>query len=177
MKIIFLAFLSITALYSSSLKSEMVKLFKQKQYNQLCTLGFKNFLSIQKDEEAISLYAFGCLYDDKIDNLAIPVILLKNSKEARANAAYFSTILMQKKLLQHSLIDGYKIASLNLPNTDYILSNVFHLYSNLKKYKKNSTYFFTDKKNIKISYKLYFKKKSIIIEEYYDNILLKKHTY
>jgi hypothetical protein len=159
----------------------MLGLFQNKIYKEVCSIGTKNFNNYRDDEEYISLYAFSCLYSDQIDRLAIPIILLRNSKESRANASYFSTILMQKKLLYHSLMDGYDISNLNLATTDYILSKVFDLYVKIGKYEKRQFYIFHDKESPKVTYKLYLQKTlkttKMIIEEYYDNILVKKHIY
>jgi len=127
------------------------------------------------------LYAFSCLKSDYIDRLSIPISLLKFSKEARSNSAYFSVILMQKKLLYHSLVDGYELSVLELPSTDYILSKVFDLYSKLGKHEKRSVYIFENKKNPKISYKLYLEKngdlQKMVIEEFYDTIAVHRHIY
>lgn len=178
MKIILLIFLTLS-LYGN--KTEMLHLFQNKKYEEVCNIGFENFSSNQKDEEFISLYAFGCLHSDYIDRLAIPVAMLKFSKEARANSAYFSIILMQKKLLLHAMSDGYNLSSLDLPTTDYILSKVFDLYSKLGEHMPRSLYMFEDTDNPKISYKLYLERdeklNKIIIEEFYDTISVKRHIY
>jgi len=177
MKLIALFFIFTIILNASNFKPEMIQLFKENKYQKLCKLGFKNFAAIRDDEQTLTLYAFGCLYADKVDNLAVPIILLKNSKEARANAAYFSTILMQKKLLFHSLYDNYPLKNINLPTTDYLLSKVFDLYLYSPQQLKKDTYILKDKKNQKVTYKLYLFEKKIVIEEYYDTILIRKHIY
>ena len=107
--------------------------------------------------------------------------LLKFSRESRANSAYFSVILMQKKLLYHSLIDGYSLSSLKLPTTDYILSKVFDMYAKLGIHEARSFYLFEDANDKKLTYKLYLAKdgkvNKIIIEEFYDTITIKRHVY
>jgi hypothetical protein len=88
---------------------------------------------------------------------------------------------MQKKLLYHSLLDGYQLSELKLPTTDYILSKVFDLYSKLGKHDKRTFYIFEDPKDKKLTYKLYLEKDykiaKMVIEEYYDTMLLKRHIY
>ncbi|MGD9719510.1 MAG: hypothetical protein AB7U24_09725 [Sulfurimonadaceae bacterium] len=179
MKIFLLFFLTL-CLYGDT-KTDMLHLFQNKKYEQVCNLGFENFTAYQKDEEFISLYAFGCLYSDFIDRLAIPVAMLKFSQESRANAAYFSTILMQKKLLLHAMSDNYDLSALNLPTTDYVLSKVFDLYAKQGKHSPRALYLFEDPQNPKITYKLYLEKdeklNKIIIEEFYDTISVKRHIY
>jgi hypothetical protein len=180
MKLI-LILLFITELLSADIKHEMLSLYQNQKYEQVCTLGFNNFGRYKKDEEFVSLYAFGCLKADYIDRLAVPTAVLKFSEEARANSAYFAIILMQKKLLYHAMIDNIDLTELKLPTTDYVLSKVFNEYAKLKKDQKRQFYIFKDPKDNKISYKLYIAKDNrvskMVIEEYYDTMLIKRHIY
>ena len=127
MKHLITILLFFTFAYSDT-KTDLLQLYNNKEYKAACKLGMDNYGDYTRDEAFISLYAFSCLNADYIDRLAVPISALKYSKEARANAAYFSTVLMQKKLLYHALIDGYPIGSLVLPTTDFVLSKVFDLY-------------------------------------------------
>jgi len=179
MKIILALIISLS-LYAD-IKQSMFNLYQNKKYEKVCSIGFDNFKKYRKDEEFVSLYAFSCLNSDYIDRLAIPTAILKFSEESRANSAYFSVILMQKKLLYHALIDEYDLSSLNLPTTDYILSKVFDLYVKLGKHQKRAFYLFEDENDKKLTYKLYIQKDTklskIVIEEFYDTIALKRHVY
>lgn len=165
----------------ADIKQNMLNLYENNKYEDVCTIGFNNFKTYKKDEEFISLYAFACLNSDYIDRLAIPAAMLKFSPEARANSAYFSVILMQKKLLYHAMVDNYDLSSLELPTTNYILSKVFDLYSKLGTHTARNFYLFEDAKDKKLTYKLYLDKSKklnkIVIEEFYDNITLKRHIY
>ncbi|MDF1881890.1 hypothetical protein JHD50_11380 [Sulfurimonas sp. MAG313] len=177
--IIFISlFLSIL---QADIKTSLYHLYQDKQYEDACKQGLKVFQQYRKDEEFVSLYAFSCLNADQIDRLAIPISILKNSEEARSNAAYFSVILMQKKLLFHALLDAYKLTALKLPKTDHVLSTVYELYSKESYARKRSHYSFIDPNNEKISYKLYIKNgnqhKKMVIEEYYDTIMTHRHEY
>ena len=179
MKIILIIFLTLS-LYADK-KQNMFNLYQNKKYEQVCQIGFDYFKKNKHDEEFVSLYAFACLKSDYIDRLAVPTAVLKFSKEARSNSAYFSIILMQKKLLYHALVDAYDLSVLDLPTTEYILSKVFDLYSKLGKHEKRSFYLFEDDKDLKLTYKLYLVKdgrvSKIIIEEFYDTIAIKRHIY
>ena len=165
----------------AGVKEKMFNLYENERYEEVCNIGFSNFGRYSKDEDFLSLYAFGCLKSDFIDRLSLPISLLKYTKEARANSAYFSVILMQKKLLYHALVDNYKLANYKLPTTNYILSKIFDYYTALGEHEPRNFYLFDDKNNPKLSYKLYLVKDSVpykmVIEEYYDNSLVKKHTY
>ncbi|MEA1919162.1 MAG: hypothetical protein U9N52_04930 [Campylobacterota bacterium] len=162
-------------------KSDLFGLYQDKNYKDACRLGMNNYPQYTRDEAFISLYAFSCLEADYIDRLAVPISALKYSKEARSNAAYFSIILMQKKLLYHALIDQYDISALNLPTTDHVLSKVFDFYVKDQRNKNANVFFYTDRKNDKITYKLYIEThphiKKMVIEVFHDKILSRRHLY
>lgn len=175
--LLILIYLSLNA----DVKDEMFNLYQNEKFEKVCNLGYGVFDLNSKDEEFVSLYAFACLKSDYIDRLAMPISLLKYTKESRSNAAYFSVILMQKKLLYHSLVDDYDLSELELPTTNHILSKVFNLYAKLGKHQKRLVYIFDNKKNPKVSYKLYIVKNNrlnkMVIEEYYDTISIQRHVY
>lgn len=179
MKIIIALFMTLS-LYAD-IKQNMFNLYQNQKYENVCSIGFNNFNQFRKDEEFVSLYAFSCLNSDYIDRLSIPIAILKYTPESRANSAYFSVILMQKKLLYHALIDHYNLSSLELPTTDYVLSKVFDLYANLGEHDARAFYLFEDKNDKKLTYKLYLTKdetlSKIVIEEFYDTINIKRHVY
>ena len=179
MKILILIFI-VSSLYAD-MKQDMFNLYQNKKYEKVCSMGFDHFKQHKKDEEFVSLYAFSCLNSDYIDRLAVPTAVLKFSKESRANSAYFSVILMQKKLLYHALVDNYDLSEFTLPTTDYVLSRVFDLYSKIGKHEPRAFYLFEDPNDAKLTYKLYlsrdYKLNKIIIEEYYDTITIKRHVY
>ena len=179
MRLLIILFLTLNL--SADMKQNMFNLYQNEKYENVCQLGFDNFRANKKDEEFISLYALACLKSDYIDRLAIPIALLKQSPEARANSAYFSVILMQKKLLYHALVDNYNLSTIKLPSTEYILSKIFDLYSKLPKHTTRAFYLFEDNKDKRITYKLYlvedYKHKKMIIEKYYDKVKIKEHIY
>ena len=180
MKYIVAIFLTITISYANA-KKDMYELYKSKKFSQACNIGLNNFSNYANDESYISLYAFSCLETNFIDRLAIPIIKLKFTPQGRANSAYFSVILMQKKLLYHSLIDGYDLSSFNFPSTKHIISKVFDAYTSLGKHNQKKYYIFQDKNDKLLKYKLYLikpnKLKKMVIEEIYNNKIIKKHTY
>ena len=180
MKIILFITLSLS-LFASNINSKLLNYYKNERYQKACNYGMNHFNKFMHDEAMVSLYAFSCLKADYIDRTTTPIALLKKSEEARKNAAYLATILMQKKLLYHSLIDNYSLKSVQLPSTDYLLSKVFTLYSEGKYTQDKKVFYLKSSKNSKISYKLYLIKKrginKIVIESYYDKILSEKHIY
>ena len=179
MKILLMLLLSIN-IYAST-KQKMFTLYQNKKYKDVCNIGFNNFSKNNKDEEYISLYAFACLKSDYIDRLSTPIAMLKFSEEARSNAAYFSIILMQKKLLYHALVDGSDLSQLNLPTTDNVLSKVFDFYSKIGKHNQRLFYLFEDQNDPKLTYKLYLSKGNkidkMVIEKFYDSVTIERHIY
>lgn len=176
-------FLSIIVFFSSlhaDIPSQMYQLYQKGAYSEVCGMGIQHFKQIQSNESYVSLYAFGCLKADQIDQLAIPVKILNQNPEARANASYFSLLIMQKKLLLQALYDNYPLKLLQLPTSSYVLSKVFDLYckspqsgSSIKEY--------TDPNNHRQTYSLYTVQingyKTFAIDEYYDRILSLHHVY
>lgn len=157
--------------------SRLYSFYQNGQYLQACNEGVKKLGKHRSDEKYISLYAFSCLQADKIDRLALPIIMLKHSKEARKNAAFFSTIFLQKNLLISALETGQSLKSLNLPTTGYILSTIFDLFSKGDYTLQHNAYLFTDPKNPRQTYKMYHNDSGLFIEEYYDTIMTKQHHY
>lgn len=176
-----LLFFFFLALTHADIKVSLYHLYQDKQYEEACQEGLKVFNKYRQDEEFVSLYAFSCLNADQVDRLAVPITILKDSEESRSNAAYFSVILMQKKLLYHSLIDGYRLQELKLPKTSHVLSSVYELYAKSDTSRKRSHYTLVDENNDKITYKLYIqnsnKTKKMVIEEFYDTIMTHRHVY
>lgn len=94
----FALFLALTpVLLSASDSRELYRLYQNSQYIQTCNAGVKELHLHADDERFVSLYAFTCLEADRIDRLALPITMLKNSPEARKNVTYFTAILLQKK--------------------------------------------------------------------------------
>jgi hypothetical protein len=180
MKLLVTVFL-LFAILKADIKQDIYHLYQSKKYAEACSKGMRNFQKHRKDTEFVSLYAFSCLQSDYIDRLAVPISMLKHSEEARANAAYLSVILMQKKLLYHAMIDGYDISQFKLPTTDYVLSKVFDLYAADDHGQEKNVYEYLDPTSPKLSYKLYVTQKGhvkkMVIEEYYDTILTHRHIY
>jgi hypothetical protein len=159
----------------ADIKNTLFDLYQTNQYTKACNLGLTRLYQNRTNEDFISLYAFSCLNAGYLNRLSYPIARLKKSKEARSNAAYLSVIVMQEKLLLHSMLDGYKLKQLKLPTTDFILSKVYDMYAALTVYKKTPFYIFIDPKNDKITYKLYLNDaNNIVIEKLYNLTIVKK---
>lgn len=180
MKILLLITIITGMLYATP-KEQLYRLYQNGDYLEACTQGMRDFHANRKDHEFVSLYAFSCLNADYIDRLAAPISVLRSTPESRANAAYLSVILMQKKLLYHALLDGYDLSSFSVPTTDYILSKVFALYTQEPRNHRKKFHTFKDASDPRRHYKLYIDNggsvKKMVIEEYYDTIMAHRHIY
>ena len=175
-------FLAITPLLLlADLKTDTYKLYQAQKYDKVCQMSEETLHQNRTDEELISIYAFSCLNVDRLDQLALPIVSLKSSAESRANAAYFSVILMQKKLLMHALSDQYDLKAIRLPTTEYVLSTVFDLYTHDTGSKQKRRYNYVDPKDPTKAYRLYVTKSGpspkMVIEEYQNKQMTQRHIY
>ena len=180
MKKFFLLTLCASLVLQADIPSQMFMLYQKGAYSDACSIGKNNWNKIFTNEKYISLYAFSCLNSDQIDRLNFPVTVLNETPESRANASYFSLLILEKKLLIQALYDNLPIKSLKLPHSSNLLSRIFDYYSKnpqlgntIKEYRDNT--------NPRQIYKLYTVQidthKTFAIDEYYDNILTKHHVY
>ena len=181
MKKIILAFLIATAALNAGDLQKIYALYTQKRYKPACQLGLRIFEKHKRDSKFVMLYGFACLKADYIDRLAVPLTGLRATKTERANASYFATILLQKKLLYHALLDHVDISHLVLPKTDYVLSKVFDLYVQ-KAYRKIDDKYYLESKDSKgLLYVLYTQSNGrvhkMVLEERLDGNIIKIHKY
>lgn len=173
----YLIWIALTSCYIyAGITLQIYNLFNNHRYSKACNLGLSKLYNHRNDENYISIYAFSCLKAGYLDRLSYPIARLKDTPSSRANALYLSVIVMQEKLLLHSMLDGYKINHLKLPTTNYILSKVFNLYSHLKHYHKVPLYLFTDPQNKNLVYKVYVTKSEQLIVEILHGLTV-KHKY
>ena len=154
MKIIFLLLFGLNFIVHADIPSQMFQLYQKGDYSASCNLGQQHFKEFESNEAHLSLYAFSCLKADQIDRLNTPLMLLNQTQEARANASYFSMLVMQKKLLIQSLYDNYPLKSLKFPTSSHLLSKIFTFYLKNPQNEK-SIKEYIDPSNPRISYKLY----------------------
>ena len=183
MKLILFFLMTTLGLFSSNL-STIYKLYINQEYNKACNYGRKYLFKKRniENEKYLTLYGLSCVETDNIDRISLPMTHLKLTKDARANASYFGTILLQKQLLFQALVDKKEIYDLHLPKTNLVLSKVFYLFMQKKYTLKNEVYRFQDETKENISYQLYIKrdkKKSVsmIIDVYQNDKFTKRYNY
>jgi len=178
---IVLIFILLTTFLNAIDKSDIMSYYKEKNYRKVCLKSGDLYQKYKSDEEFLNIYAHSCLEVDMINRTILPIIKLYKSPESRENAAYFATILYQKKLLYHALVDDVDISYVNLPKTKYILSIIFNKFVNGDYKYKNGVYWFNDDDNNELSYKLsielHQKTKKIFLRTYKNGKITKVRTY
>ncbi|MFC2074434.1 hypothetical protein ACFLR3_04195 [Campylobacterota bacterium] len=112
--------------------------FKAKKYNKVCEKGMNAYYGGYVEENFVSLVGVSCAKVDRINILGMLQRSLVSTKEARENSSYFSTLILQKRLLYQFMIDDITLDDLKLPASNHLLSRVFTQLS-LKNYKVLST--------------------------------------
>jgi len=177
----FLIFLLITNFLYATTKEDIFKSYEAKDYSDACLKSGNLYQEYKNDEDFLTIFADSCLQIDMINSTILPIVKLYKSKKARENAAYFATILYEKKLLYYALIDDVDISYINLPKTKYILSIIFDKFVKKNYDFKNGAYWFTDDTDKELTYKLSAEEnqeiKKIFLRTYKNNEIIKIRTY
>jgi hypothetical protein len=103
----------------------LVEAFQDKNFILVCREGMKKFNQKKNDEDFLSMVGVACAEIDYINPLGILQKALKSTLSGRNNASYFSTLILQKKLIYQFMIDDIELGYLRLPDTNHILSVIF----------------------------------------------------
>lgn len=104
--------------------------FKANEYGRVCDKGMKLYYGGYTEENFVSLVGVSCAKVDRINLLGMLQRSLVKTKESRENASYFTTLLLQKRLIYQFMTDDLPLDNLRLPNSSHLLSQVFeHLSS------------------------------------------------
>jgi hypothetical protein len=183
MKLILFFLILTTAVFSSNL-STLYKLYEKQEYDKACNYAFKYAYKKKNkaSENYLTLYGLSCLETNNIARVATPMTFLTKSKDARANASYFGTILLQKQLLLQALVDKKPLGELSLPTTNFVLSKVFTLFLKKRYTLKEGIYKLIDRDDKSIEYRLYMKKNKkssnyMILDIYKNSKFTKRYQY
>ena len=154
--------------------------YEQKRYEKVCTDGAEFYMKNEKNENILTIIGDACAKTDAINQLGYIVKSLNSTQTYRESGSYFSTLILQKKLIYQFMCDGSELKGLKLPLTDHILSEVFYYLS-----QGHYDIIEKDTKEVKIStesknYLLWLSKDSpakVYIDEYKNNELIKRHWY
>ncbi len=171
---------SLTLLKAYSLEN-ILKSYENGQYWKSCSLCQKSIKLYKDKDEFLNFCALSCLKANELEKMASFASLLKKTPLDRKNSIYFLTILYQKELLFHSILDGKDISFVKIPKTNYILSDIFVRYVKKDYIKKGKVYIFPDKKNPNIFYKLSIEKmgdkRKLFLRTFKGKILLETRIY
>lgn len=172
--IVFLICLNLNAIS----QNEIVDLYENEEYDKICQPNVVELFSKSKDEYIANLYAKSCLKTDKINRLTTAIIELFRTKKSRENSAFLTTILFQKKLLYHAVIDNVDISYIRLPKIDYPLSKVFHKFVSKDYQKRDNVFIFKDDDKI---YELFVRDsggiKKLILNTLKDDIIIDSKSF
>ena len=115
-----------------------IKDFKAKKYNRVCERGMSAYYGGYSEENFVSLVGVSCAKVDRINLLGMLQRSLVKTKESRETSSYFSTLIIQKRLIYQFMIDDLALDHLKLPSSNHLLSRVFDQLS-LKNFRVLST--------------------------------------
>ena len=92
---------------------------------EACEQGIVLFKQGEKDEKLLSLIGSACAEADYIDFLGRLQSRLRATPEARANATYFSTLVLQKRFLYQFMYDDTDLKPFKFPTTPHPISVAF----------------------------------------------------
>ncbi len=152
------------------LYASVVSDFAKKEYKKICIS--KNIKT--DDQNILSIVGISCVKTDRLYLLPYIINKLKKTKIARVNAIYFSTIILQKKLLYAFIFDGYPIDNFSFPKGSYILSKIFQNIKN-GNYKYSNGIYTIPLKNEKIF--VYKMGDKMMVDEYKNGKIIKTHWF
>ncbi len=159
---------------------QLVSDFKLKKYYTVCQDGLNEYRTGHQDEKLLALTGTACSYVDNINPLGSLQAKMISTPESRETSSYFTSLLLQKKLIYHFMLDDISLSNLQLPTSPHILSFVFeHLGSKKFKYiSQNPKVIKIEEADKSVLVSLSNDQlKKVIIEEYSGSILVKRHIY
>ncbi|MCJ7766361.1 MAG: hypothetical protein MUP09_10530 [Thiovulaceae bacterium] len=156
--------------------SSFLRAYKGGNTELTCKYGRSLYRSEIRDEAILIAAGDACAKADYIDFVGVLQQRLGESAASRKAAVYFSTLVLQKRLIAQFMFEDIGISAYSLPVTDHILSRVFEAL-------KRGSYVLVDQnpKRVQIVDKselidIYTNKKTYI-DLYRDKKLVERHRY
>ncbi|ACZ12429.1 hypothetical protein [Sulfurospirillum deleyianum] len=105
--------------------NDVLKDYQAKRYEKVCSDGAEFYLKNERNEQILVAIGDACAKVDAIQPLSYISKNLISTKEYRESASYFTTLMLQKKLIYQFMHDAINLKELLLPRTDHVLSRVF----------------------------------------------------
>jgi len=165
-----------TALLANDDLSTFLDAYKNGDTALACTAGRKVFHAGMQDEKILVAIGKSCADDDYINFTAVLQQRLGESAESRRAAVYFSTLLLQKRLISQFMFEDIDLSPYMLPRTEHVLSLAFEAIRN-----KSYTLVSDNPKHLHIgdkeNYLAIYADKKIHIDVYRDKTKIQKHRY
>ncbi len=174
---LFVSFLIFISLLFASEQdyNKCIDYFKNKDYLKCCRLGSRIYYKYSSN--FASMVGIACAKTDNINILGDIIKRLYKTKFDRTNASYFVTLIFEKKLLYQFVLDKINLKNLSLPKTKHILSRVFEKISSGNYKYIDGKIAIQDKEYKYIIWLTTGKKRVMVIDEYKNGILIKRHRY
>ncbi len=176
MKWLLVFILYITSLLANDSLSVFLDAYKSDDAITACKIGRELYRSGLQDEKILIAIGQSCAKDDYINFIGVLQQRLGKSAESRRAAVYFSTLILQKRLLSQYMFEDVDFSAYILPRTEHVLSLAFEAIRN-KSYTlvsdKTKRLHIGDRKNY---LDLYVDKK-IHIDVYKDGQKIQEHRY
>lgn len=125
MQHLFLLLLTAGVLLANDGLRTFLEAYKSNDIPVACESGRHLFHSGMRDEKLLIAIGEVCSKADYIDFVGVLQQRLGQSPESRNAAVYFSTLVLQKRLLRQYMHEETDLSHYTLPVTDHILSRVY----------------------------------------------------
>lgn len=125
MKWLLAAVIGWTLLGASDDATNFLEAYKNKDVQRACHFGRKLFHAGTKDEKILIATGQVCAEADYIDFLGVLQQRLHSSRPSREAAVYFSSLILQKRLISQFMFEDAYVSAYVLPRSDHLLSRVF----------------------------------------------------
>jgi len=122
--------MSISTLFAQDKLDLFLSAYQDNNHQLACKVGRELYRAELRDESLLVAIGSSCAEDDFIDFIAVLQQRLGNTAESRRATVYFSTLVLQKRLLSQFMFEGVDLSEYTLPKTEHILSIVFEAIKN-----------------------------------------------
>ena len=128
MKLAGILLAAVLALYGAQERTqteEIVALYQAGNYSVVCRKGMLLYYAGNDEPHFAAMVGMACAKVDEINPLGALQRNLVATESLRKTATYFSTLVLEKRLLYQYFIDGLAIDAYVLPKYDHVLSVVY----------------------------------------------------
>lgn len=176
MKCFFILVLMISSVSANDDLRRFSKAYKVKNMSLACDMGRRLFRSNIRDENVLIAVGDACSEADFIDFVGVLQQRFGRSANSRKAAVYFSSLVLQKRLIAQYMYEDRDLNFYSLPHSEHILSKVYEAIK-----KEEFTLISQNPKHLHIGDKenyidLYLKEK-IYVDVYENSQKIQEHRY